>query len=318
MPQETNRSRKSRWSARSPDVPGVLLSQTRYGQSTTCQVLSTDVVNADPLENCVWANDKANFPTPDPSQESYLITKQCSTKWCPDGKLDVAKANIPSTLFELLAQSDYCADWTDLPGSPPYYSLCCDPPTHFDSNWPVVPAYLWSHYDGDTDADVTWEWANNFGNNNGDTTPNDLDDDPGSDPYGFIMLDGTPGSINKAFSKDFTVIQRDEPPSVFRRASPLTTNRAEIDGVFDHKEETIRVYCNHPHDSPQCRRIFYKGAEDTIIRLPAHIGDGPWARIVSMEPESEYVSQDQLPSWIVRKRSESSNQNGEYSIGYYL
>jgi chitinase len=264
----------------------------------------------DPFQKCLWANDQS-LVDPDGSgaQNPLLITKLCSTKWCPAGKLDVAKAKVPETLSILLKQSNFCSDWTSLPGSPPDYSLCCDPPVNFDRNWPIVPAYLWSHYDNDSDADVTWTWANNFGNNDAESMPHDLDDDPGADPFGFVMLDGTPGSIHKAFSKDFTVVQRSEPPRMFRRSSPLTTNRTIIDSVFEHKEETIQVYCNHAHDSPQCRRIFYKGAEDTIIRLPAHIGEGPWARIVSMEPELD--SEDPLPDWVLKKRSQADNKNGE-------
>ncbi|KAK9775004.1 putative chitinase [Seiridium cardinale] len=272
---------------------------------------------ADPLKNCVWSNDASNFPTPDPQYQQYQLIKECSTQWCPGTKLDVTKASNPQTLSELNAQNNnFCLAWQNLPGSPSQFSLCCDPPTHFNRNWPVFPAYLWSHNDNSSDADVTWEWADNFGNNDGDTTPNDLEDDPGSDPYGFIMLDGTPGSINQAFSKAFTVIQRDEPPAIVRRSSPLTSNRTAIDSTFDHSEGTIRVYCNHPHDSPQCRRVFYKGAKDTIIRLPAHIGEGPWARIVSMEPEPEAETQDQMPSWVLKKRSDADNRNGVYVVKY--
>lgn len=264
------------------------------------------------MEKCVWANDASNFPTEEEagSQAPYLITKQCSTKWCPSGKLDVAKSKRPETLDKLLADSDFCADWTDLPGSPPDYSLCCDPPTRFDRTWPVVPSYLWSHYDDSEDADVSWDWANNFGNNDGDTRPNNLEEEPGEDPYGFVMLDGTPGSIQNQFGKDFTVVEESEQPRRRKRSSPLTNDRAEIDGVFEHKEETIRVYCNHAHDSPRCRRIFFKGAEDTIIKLPSHIGDGPWARIVSMEPEPESETAEKMPSWVARKRAETENRNG--------
>lgn len=219
-------------------------------------------------------------------------------------------------MFTLLKDSNFCADWTDLPGAPPDYSLCCDPPTNFDRNWPVIPSYLWTHNYSDSDADVTWNWADNFGNNNGDNTPNDMDEDPGEDPYGFLMLDGTPGSINNAFKKDFTVIQNSEPAALRRRSSPLTNNRTLIDSVFDHQEETIRVYCNHPHDSPRCRQIFYKGAEDTIISLPPHVGEGPWGRIVSMVPEAEVETHGTLPSWIIQKREETNNHNGEHNWNF--
>lgn len=129
------------------------------------------------------------------------------------------------------------------------------------------------------------------------------------------MLDGTPGAINKAFSEDFEIVTRDEPPPKMRRASPLTTNQTVIGQVFEHKEETVRVYCRHAHDSHRCRRIFLKGAEDTIITLPPHIGEGPWARVVSMEPEVDVVN-SALPEWALKKRAFSENQNGIYILKF--
>lgn len=155
---------------------------------------------------------------------------------------------------------------------------------------------------------MTWEWADDFGNNNHDITPDNLDEKPGADPYGFVMMDGPAGSIHNAFSDAFTVIERDEPVRI-RPRSLLTTDRAVLESVWEHKEETIRVYCNYPVNSPQCRRVFYKGAEDTIIRLPNHVGDGPWARIVSMTPE--YQPKEEFPGWIKQKRDAAGNQNGK-------
>jgi hypothetical protein len=49
-----------------------------------------------------------------------------------------------------------------------------------------------------------------FGNNNKDNRPNDIEDDPGTDPYGFVMLDGPPGSIDNAFDAQYTIVTRDE------------------------------------------------------------------------------------------------------------
>jgi hypothetical protein len=191
------------------------------------------------------------------------------------------------------------------------FSLCCEPPSRFSQDWPVEPKYLWSNYYDDKDDDVSWDFANNFGNNNKDTTPDDLEDDPGDDPYGFVMLDGPPGSINDAFHKQFTVVTRDEPVNLKKRTI-ITTNQTILDSVFDHAEETVRVYCNYPADSKECRKVFYKGAADTIIRLPDHIGEGPWARIVHMEPEPASI----LPSWAIRKRELAENQNGIYVLKF--
>jgi hypothetical protein len=130
------------------------------------------------------------------------------------------------------------------------------------------------------------------------------------DPYGFVMLDGPPGSLDNSFASTFTVARRNEQIPNIKR-STITTNRTLIETNFDHSEETLYVYCNYPKDSPRCKKIFYKGAEDTIIRLPNHIGEGPFARVVSMQiADDSYV----LPTHHVRKRSAEGNDNEIYRM----
>jgi hypothetical protein len=234
----------------------------------------------------------------------------CANKECPSEKLAITNALVPHTLIDWTSKSPVnCANWPTNPGSTPEYPLCCDPPYLFNKNWPVKPEYLWSNRADDHTAEVAWDWADDFGNNNLDIHPDDLDKKHGADPYGFVMLDGPPGSINNAFHHDFTVLTRDEPLKIRPRAL-ITSNATKLDAVFEHAEETVRVYCNHPPDSQECRRTFYRGAEDTIIRLPHHVGEGPWARIVSMEPDH---SPPPLPSWVIRKRQDAANSNGKYA-----
>ncbi|RDW72386.1 uncharacterized protein DSM5745_07558 [Aspergillus mulundensis] len=250
----------------------------------------------DKFENCDWAVD------------------DCKPSQCPTDKLAVDHAAIPETIFDAsLTASRECYGYSIPAMTSPDYKLCCDPPWRYDEEWPVEPSYLWSHYYDDEDDDVSWQFSNNFGNNNQDNRPNDLDDDPGTDPYGFVMLDGPPGSINNAFDEQYTLATRDEPGRMAKR-SLVTTNQTTLDSVFEHVEETVLVYCNYPAGSKECREIFYKGAEDTIIRLPAHVGEGPWARVVSMEPVPQ--SQKDLPSWVVRKRDASENANGVYALTF--
>lgn len=190
-------------------------------------------------------------------------------------------------------------------------SLCCAPSSRLTKNWPVSPAWLWADAYSDKEDDVTWDWANNFGNNHADKTPNNLEEDPGEDPYGFVMLDGPPGSIAKQFPRQFTVVTESEPVNVVPR-SFVTTNQTQLDATFDHSEEELLVYCNHPHDSHHCNEIFHKGAVDTIIKLPHHIGEGPWARVVSMEKEHSFLD---LPSWAIRKRQITGHErNGLYRM----
>lgn len=205
-------------------------------------------------------------------------------------------------------------------GEQPGFKLCCEPPSIYTKAWPVVPSYLWSDVSDDLDKnDASWQWADNFGNNNHDITPDNLEDNPGANPYGFVMMNGPPGSIENAFADTFTVVEDTDQSVKVKPRSLLTTDSKVLARVWEPAEETIRVYCNYPADSPKCRRVFYKGAKDTIIRLPHHVGEGPWARIVSMEPEVNLDSRD-LPAWAKRKRElTGTHQNGEFLFrGAYI
>lgn len=90
------------------------------------------------------------------------------------------------------------------------------------------------------------------------------------DPYGFIMLDGAAGSLSDTFDSDFTVARRDEHFSTAKR-SLITTNKTLIDTVFEHSEETLYVFCNHPNGSPKCeifsiaaQKILSSGSQITL------------------------------------------------------
>ncbi|KAJ6060310.1 hypothetical protein N7444_002164, partial [Penicillium canescens] len=60
-----------------------------------------------------------------------------------------------------------------------------------------------------------------------------------------------------------------------------------------------------------CEKIFRKGAEDTIIKLPDHVGEGPFARVVSMTPASHTY---ELPHHHIRSRSLENNENDVYEL----
>ncbi|KAL8990145.1 MAG: hypothetical protein Q9169_008197, partial [Polycauliona sp. 2 TL-2023] len=163
--------------------------------------------------------------------------------------------------------------------------------------------YLFEQYYNTDADDVMWSYDNEYRNNNKDPSQSNPGDEDGKDAYGFVMLDGPPGSLDDQFPNTHTITRRSvEIPRVKR--SILTSNSSTIDSTFDHSEETIYVYCNHPQESAECQKIWYQGAEDTIIRLPSHVGEGPYARVVSMnvaEPEYE------LPLHHVEARSLEGN-----------
>lgn len=73
-----------------------------------------------------------------------------------------------------------------------------------------------------------------------------------------------------------------------------------LDSVFDHAEETLHVYCNYPAGSEECGRIWVDGAEDRIISLPAHVGEGPFARVVSIQAANKNM---ELPNHHLQHRS---------------
>jgi hypothetical protein len=96
-----------------------------------------------------------------------------------------------------------------------------------------------------------------------------------------------------------------------RKRSILTSDRVIIDATFDHAEETLHIYCNYPHESEECQRIWFNGAEDTIIRLPDHVGEGPYARIVSIAPASPDF---QISKHHLESRSLTQNTNPIYEL----
>jgi hypothetical protein len=282
----------------------------------------------DAYEKCSWSNDPSYFKgkynshvfpchTEQSQSEERCIDKAiCKSMNCFDGSVLITQAAVTPPNWDLW-QSGNSPDTVMCRVGDGYpdqgAALCCSPPSRFTKEWPVNPAYLWSGAYTDKEDDVTWQWSNNFGNNNKDTDPDNLETDAGDDPYGFVMLDGPPGSIAKEFNKQFTFVTANEPRNIVPR-SFVTNNHSVLDATFDHSEEEHLVYCNYKHDSPHCGEIFHKGAIDTIIKLPHHIGDGPYARVIGMDPVEQPST---LPAWTIRKRDEAGvHRNGIYRLKF--
>ena len=124
------------------------------------------------------------------------------------------------------------------------------------------------------------------------------------------MLDGPPESIDNAFGVSYTVARRSSKmPN--RRRSMITTNITVLESTLDHVEETVFVYFSYPKGSPECEKIFRKGAEDMIIKLPGRVGEGPFARVVSM---TQAPHSYELPHHHVRARSLEDNKNDGYEL----
>jgi chitinase len=72
------------------------------------------------------------------------------------------------------------------------------------------------------------------------------------------------------------------------------------------------VYCNYPPGSEQCEAVWQGGVEDTIIKLPHHVGEGPFARIVSMKLAGEDYP---LPLHHLKHRSlDGLHENPVYEV----
>lgn len=165
--------------------------------------------------------------------------------------------------------------------------LCCDPPSVWNKDWPIDPEKLWEEHFNNKDTDkAVWSYDTQYNHNDEDPYRADAHKIDGSDAYGFMMLNGKKEAVDDNFATTQTVVRREAAiPNVKRNF--VTTNRTLIDAVFDHHEEVFDVYCNFPPGSPQCESVWEGGVEDTIISLPDHVGEGPFARVVSMELVAE-------------------------------
>jgi len=244
--------------------------------------------------NCNWSNDPV-IATIDP-------ILNCEPQPCTDKQVKVADAldppQAPATRPDVTFPVS-CDGVSLPPGYDMNFPFCCDPPSKYNKKWPVDPKDLWPGAYDDSSADVLWQYSDEFANNNHDTEKAAPGAEDGTDAYGFVMLDGDAGSLDNSFPSTHTIVRRTrEIPNTKR--SLLTTNQTILDSVFDHSEEVFHVYCNYNPGSEQCNRIFIDGAEDTIIRLPNHVGEGPFARIIYMRrAESGF----QLPDHHIEHRS---------------
>jgi hypothetical protein len=154
---------------------------------------------------------------------------------------------------------------------------------------------------------VEWAYVDKYGNNNKQSSPSDDDRD---DPYVFVILDGPAGSIDSSFASTYEFARRSEEVPKTKR-SLFTTNRTRLDTNFDHVEETHHIFCKLPTGSLKCDNLFFDGAKDTIIHLPEHVGEGPFARLVSIQ--RAHSSYD-LPRHHLVKRIAEENENPVYKI----
>ncbi|KAL8707930.1 MAG: hypothetical protein Q9220_007112 [cf. Caloplaca sp. 1 TL-2023] len=263
------------------------------------------------FKQCNWSND----PPVKPGQPAIVRDPRltCQPKPCQKGQTKVTEAlHPPPSKQDAGITGGTCDGFSIPPGFEDHFPYCCQPPSKYSTDWPVDPKYLFEQYYNDADDDVMWSYDNEYRNNNDDKSQSNPGDEDGKDAYGFVMLDGPPGSLDNDFPNSHTITRRTAEISRFKR-SLLTTNHTIIGKTFEHSEDTVYVYCNTPQESKECQKVWYKGVEDTIIRLPAHVGEGPYARIVSMQlAEPEY----QLPLHHMEARSLDGNKSPVYKLTF--
>ncbi|PHH88171.1 hypothetical protein CDD83_7878 [Cordyceps sp. RAO-2017] len=252
------------------------------------------------FSQCSWSNDVP---------ESKDTARLCGPHRCSEDEVEVGRAlepPVPSVLGnESLGYT--CDAVAATPGQELRFSYCCAPPGPPADRRPVRPEQLWGGHGAGTAAapsEVLWYYSEHSSETEqedaaGEQKTDGEDDEYGQDPYGFVMLDGPLSAIDNSFASVHTVV-REQPHVPIVKRSALTDNQTVLRSVFDHAEETLHVYCNYPAGSEECARIWIDGAEDTIIRLPAHVGEGPFARIVSIQAAHDEF---ELPAHHLRHRS---------------
>ncbi|KAJ5726591.1 uncharacterized protein N7483_007948 [Penicillium malachiteum] len=272
-----------------------------YAQAYCCPNISVPT-------NCSWTFSDNEY--------IYDPKSMCIPEQCPSGKVEYTSALDPDdpevgTAGSL--ESINCDAYPIPAGTSDRFRYCCNPATSADDDgedWPVDPDDLWEDAYISEGSDVDWAYSDD---SDGGTSSTDY----GSDPYGFVMLDGPSGSIDSTFGDTYTVVQTDDSSTTEKvkrlaKRSLVTRNATVISSNFDNTSETLYVYCQYATGSDRCNRIFHKGAADTIIRLPSHIGEGPWARVVSMTPVAN--TEAALPSYHLRKRETQENSNTVYAL----
>lgn len=262
-------------------------------------------------KNCAWSTDKTK-EYPGVNAGSLTQEDVCYPNACKKDQVQLSEALNPTPDRGL----DYgrfkisCDGISFGPGVDPHVPLCCDPPTRWNKHWPVDPAKLWEqHFDNPKTDKALWDYEDRFTQNDKDSERSNKED--GTDAYGFLILNGKKEALDENFGKTHTVVRRSKRiPNV--KKSIITSNHTIIDNVFEHTEETFYVYCNHPPGSPECEEVWDGGVDDTVVRLPEHVGEGPFARIVSMEPAAADYS---LPKHHLEHRSmDGLHENPIYKV----
>nr|WBV74231.1 putative chitinase [Pestalotiopsis kenyana] len=162
-----------------------------------------------------------------------------------------------------------------------YVKLCCDPPDA-TTNFPVDPADLFEYPD---------EENTSYYYNVEETSNDEATDDESEDPFALVMITGDTDAYDESLVDQWTFLDDDEEELSKRdlKGKPIKRDIfTKRDDVFKNVVETHRIRCSSSilknSSETACQSIFSGGARNTIVKMPSHVGAGPYARVISLEP----------------------------------
>ncbi|KAK9413532.1 hypothetical protein SUNI508_11854 [Seiridium unicorne] len=251
----------------SDDLPYEYKYQSEYAgsnlspDSETCEDLRIYTLGSTAKFCCPTSNTYKNC--------EWLADDYC-TDTCPSDKVLITERQ------SIVNGND---DTDTMSCSDGYVKLCCDPPES-TTNLPVDPAYLFEYPDDD---DVSY-YYNVEESNNEDATSDDSED-----PFALVMITGDTSAYDESLVDQWTFLDDDSEELSKRdtkgkaKKRDLFTNNGD---TFSNVVETHRIKCNSPlryGNETGCQSIFKGGARNTIVKMPDHVGAGPYARVVSLE-----------------------------------
>ncbi|KAH6655949.1 hypothetical protein BKA67DRAFT_675964 [Truncatella angustata] len=160
-----------------------------------------------------------------------------------------------------------------------YVKLCCDPPDA-TVDLPVDPEDLFQYPDDD---DVSYYY------NVEESSNEDATNDDSKDPFALVMITGDTDAYDESLVDQWTFLDEDSTEITKRDVNGNTKKRSifkTATDTFENVVETHRIRCSslvRYNNETGCQSIFNGGARNTIVKMPDHIGAGPYARVVSLE-----------------------------------
>ncbi|KAJ8130004.1 hypothetical protein O1611_g3626 [Lasiodiplodia mahajangana] len=244
--------------------------------------------NSNPqLELCSWTSCGGDCPKDKPEAiTGFTVWEGPNTyencKWmdgdyceqsCPKDKILISQR---SKIWEGHALLASCDDG--------YAKLCCDPPDASNS-FPVDPKDIFKDPDEDNIS-----YFHDVQEDNNMATSQSKDED--EQAFAFVMLEGDPEAFDQSLKTKWTFVDEVDQELSKRDSNGKRYKRnyfQDPKDAFNNVREKFRIRCNSREldtDGTACSSIFKGGARNTIVELPDHVGQGPFARVISLEPVS--------------------------------